>query len=226
VAAELSGRDRVLAGLVARHGPPRLGRPVPVDARFAVLARSIVSQQLAGAAVRAIHSRFADALGGRVSADTVLRVGPDGLAGCGLSRAKVEALTDLATRVDGGTVQLDRIGRMDDAEVVEHLVQVRGIGVWTAEMFLLMALGRPDVWPVGDFGVRSGYALAWGTPAPPSPGRLAELGDRFRPYRSAVAWYCWRSADEAKAQAARGQDRGRARGREGTGRARRPKVGA
>ncbi|MHB8219942.1 MAG: DNA-3-methyladenine glycosylase family protein [Acidimicrobiales bacterium] len=202
VLAELSGRDRVLDGLMARHGPARLGRPVPVDARFAVLVRSIVSQQLAGSAARAIHARVADALGGRVTPDGVLGARPDALAGCGLSRAKVAAVTDLADRVARGQVQLARIGRLDDAAVVDHLVQVRGIGVWTAEMFLLVALARPDVWPVGDLGVRTGYALAWRTPSLPSPARLGELGDRFRPFRSTVAWYCWRVADQAKQSAA------------------------
>jgi len=196
--AELSGRDPVLDRLVARHGPPRLGRPVPADARFAVLVRSIVSQQLAGSAARAIHSRVVDALGGRVTPDAVLGTRPDRLAACGLSRAKVASVTDLAGRVDRGQVQLARIGRLDDAAVVDHLVQVRGIGVWTAEMFLLTALSRPDVWPVGDLGVRSGYALAWGTGSLPSASLLEELGEPFRPYRSAVAWYCWRVADEAK----------------------------
>jgi DNA-3-methyladenine glycosylase II len=104
-------------------------------------------------------------------------------------------VTDLAQKVISGQVSLDRIGRLSDEEVVEHLVQVRGIGRWTAEMFLLGTLGRLDVWPTGDYGVRAGFASAWGLPEIPAPADLVEFGEPFRPYRSVVAWYCWRVAD-------------------------------
>lgn len=197
-ASELAARDPVLADLVERHGPARLGRRVPVGTRFALLIRSICYQQLAGQAASAIHTRFIAALGGEVTPDRVLAAPPDVLTGAGLSRAKVMAVTDLANKVSAGQVSLERIGRLADDEVVTHLVQVRGIGVWTAEMFLLSSLGRIDVWPVGDFGVRAGYAIAWGLDEPPSPKELAGLGERFRPYRSVVAWYCWKAADERK----------------------------
>lgn len=196
---ELARRDPVLADLVERHGPARLGKQVPAGTRFAVLSRSICYQQLAGQAASAIHNRFVVALGGEVTPERVLTVPADVLTGAGLSRAKVLAITDLAAKVAGGQVSLGRIGRLGDEEVVAHLVQVRGIGVWTAEMFLLSSLGRLDVWPVGDFGVRAGYAAAWGLDEPPSPKELARLGERFRPYRSVVAWYCWKAADERKA---------------------------
>jgi len=196
---DLIARDRVLAALVERHGPARLGRPIPVDARFAALARAICSQQLAGQAARAIHARFVDVLGGEVTPGRVLAAGQPALRACGLSGAKVAAVTDLAAKVAGGQVPLGRVGRLTDDEVVRHLVQVRGVGVWTAEMFLMNALARPDVWPVGDLGVRTGYAAAWGLEVTPSPRRLASLGDRFRPHRSLVAWYCWREADRRKA---------------------------
>lgn len=199
---ELAAVDPVLAALVARHGPARLGHRVPAGTRFAVLTRSILYQQLARQAARAIHARFVAALGGEVTPARVLATPPDVLAGCGLSRAKAAAIADLAAKVASGQVSLERIGRLPDEEVVAHLVQVRGIGVWTAEMFLLSSLGRLDVWPVGDFGVRAGYAAAWGLVEPPSPKELTALGERFRPYRSVVAWYCWRAADERKAAAA------------------------
>ncbi len=195
---ELAKRDQVLADLVERHGQARLGRRVPAGTRFAVLSRSICYQQLAGQAAKAIHDRFVLALGGEVTPERVLATPVDVLTGAGLSRAKVMAVTDLAAKVAGGQVSLGRIGGMADDEVVDHLVQVRGIGVWTAEMFLLSSLGRLDVWPVGDFGVRGGYAVAWGLDEPPSPKELAVLGERFRPYRSVVAWYCWKAADERK----------------------------
>ena len=171
-------------------------RPVPAGARFGVLARAICSQQLAGAAAEAIFARFVTAVGGEVTPERVLAAPPAALAGCGLSGAKAASVRDLAAKVGDGEVSLDRIGRLDDEAVVAHLTAVRGIGVWTAEMFLLGALGRPDVWPVGDLGVRTGYALAWGLDQVPAPGELSALGERFRPYRSAVSWYCWRAADD------------------------------
>jgi len=117
------------------------------------------------------------------------------LRGAGLSAAKAAAITDLAQKVTDGRVSLERIGRLGDEEVIDHLVQVRGIGRWTAEMFLLGTLGRLDVWPVGDYGVRAGFASAWGLPEIPAPAELLGLGDRFRPYRSIVAWYSWQVVD-------------------------------
>ena len=196
-AAAACGRaDPVLAALVQRHGTPPPRAHVPGPLRFAALARSIVYQQLAGNAAAAIHGRFAAALGGTVTPAAVLATPPEVLAACGLSRSKAAAITDLAERVSAGQVSLDRIGRLPDEAVVEHLVQVRGIGRWTAEMFLIGALGRLDVWPVGDYGVRAGYARGWGLTAIPAPAELVVHGERYRPYRSVVAWYCWRVMDE------------------------------
>jgi DNA-3-methyladenine glycosylase II len=114
--------------------------------------------------------------------------------GAGLSGSKTASLLDLAAKVDDGAVRLDRIGRLSDREVVEHLVAVRGIGPWTADMFLIFTLGRRDVWPVGDYGVRVGYSRAYGLAEVPSAKELEPLGDRFRPYRTLAAWYCWRVA--------------------------------
>jgi len=200
VASDLARRDPVLARLVERYGPPRLGARVPVERRFAVLARAILYQQLAGGAARAIHGRFVAALDGEVTPERVLAAGPDVLATAGLSGAKAAAVRDLAEKVVTGEVALAGLGRQSDDDVVAHLVRVRGIGRWTAEMFLLSSLRRPDVWPVDDFGVRAGYARAWHLDAHPSPAELAPLGERFRPLRSTVAWYCWRVADEPKAE--------------------------
>jgi DNA-3-methyladenine glycosylase II len=193
---ELSRRDVVMKELIARHGPPPLPRPVPAQQRFAALARSILYQQLAGRAAEAIHGRFVNVLGGDVTPKAVLACSPAELAGCGLSRAKAAAIVDLAQRVDSGEIALVRIGRLTDQDVVDHLVQVRGVGPWTAQMFLMGTLGRRDVWPTGDYGVRAGFGLAFGHDEMPSPKELELLGDRFRPYRSVVAWYCWRAADD------------------------------
>jgi DNA-3-methyladenine glycosylase II len=196
VCAELARRDPVLAGLVERHGVYRLHAAPRADQRFAALAQSITYQQLAGRAAAAIHGRLVAALGGEVTPTSVLALSEDDLRACGLSRAKAASIRDLALKVDSGQVALDRIGRLSDDDVVEHLVQVRGIGRWTAEMFLMFSLRRLDVWPVGDLGVRAGYAAAWGLAEAPTPGRLEELGEPFRPYRSPVAWYCWRAVEQ------------------------------
>jgi 3-methyladenine DNA glycosylase/8-oxoguanine DNA glycosylase len=199
---ELSSRDPVVAGLVARHGRPQFPARAHGSARFESLARSIVFQQLAGNAATAIHRRLVEGLGGEVTPEAILACGPEGLRAFGLSGAKAAALTDLASKVADGKVSFARIGRLSDAEVVEHLVQVRGVGPWTAEMFLMFTLRRPDVWPTGDYGVRAGYAAAWGLAAMPSPRELEALGERFRPHRSLVAWYCWRAAEDRRSDGA------------------------
>lgn len=195
-AAELARRDPVIAGLLAAHGPPRLSRPAPGPARFAALARSIVYQQLNGRAAATIHGRLVTVLGGALSAQAVLAADEATLRSAGLSRSKAAAVVDLADKVASGAVRLERIGRLTDEEVVSELVQVRGVGRWTAEMFLMFTLGRLDVWPTGDYGVRVGYARAWGLPEVPTPLSLAAHGDRFRPYRSVAAWYCWRAVEQ------------------------------
>lgn len=195
VAAGLAERDPVVAGLVDRHGPPRITK-VPTSGRFASLARSIVFQQLAGSAASAIHGRLVAYLGDSVSPEAVLAHGVEDLMTCGLSRSKARALRDLAARVAQGQVRLERLGRLSDDQVVEHLTQVWGVGRWTAEMFLLFTLGRRDVWPLDDYGVRVGFAAAWELPETPSRLELDALGAPFRPYRSVVAWYCWRAAEE------------------------------
>ena len=194
---ELAAADPVLARLIERHGPPPPHRRVPVDQRFDHLARGIVYQQLAGRAAASIHGRMVGALGGTVTAERVLATPEVELRACGLSGAKTASLLDLADKVASGEVALERLGRLPDEDVVAHLTVVRGIGPWTAQMFLMTALSRLDVWPTGDYGVRAGYARAWGMDALPDPKDLHGLGEPFRPYRSLVAWYCWRAADES-----------------------------
>lgn len=196
----LAARDPVVGELASRHGLPRLGagRRTPASTRFAALAESILYQQLAGRAAAAIHARFVAALDGEVTAERVLATDPDRLAACGLSGAKLSAVRDLADKVIAGEVTFDRIGRLSDDDVVAQLTQVRGVGRWTAEMFLIFTLGRRDVWPVDDYGVRAGYASAWSLDAMPKPTELHALGEPYRPLRSLVAWYCWRAAEERR----------------------------
>ena len=193
-AAILAERDPVLRRLVAEAGPARV-QP-PTETHFATLVRAIVYQQLAGAAAAAIHGRLIAALGGEVAPERLLSLSPETLRSVGLSAAKVASLQDLAAKVLDETVVLDPTGlrAQSDAEVVARLSEVRGIGKWTAEMFLMFQLRRLDVWPTGDLGVRKGFGLAWGIPTPTAK-ELEPLGDPFRPYRSVLAWYCWRAAE-------------------------------
>jgi len=191
----LQGVDPVLDELVERFGPARLRSPTPASQRFETLARAIAYQQLNGNAAATIWGRTVEALAGDVSPETVLAHAPERLRACGLSAAKTASLVDLATRTALGELPLETIGRLPDEEVVELLVTVRGIGRWTAQMFLMSSLGRLDVWPTGDYGVRNGYSKAWSLPAMPSEKELEPLGDRFAGGRSLVAWYCWRAAD-------------------------------
>jgi DNA-3-methyladenine glycosylase II len=192
-AAILAERDPVMRRLVADAGPARV-RP-PTDSHFETLVRAIVYQQLAGAAAAAIHGRLTAALG-EVTPERLLALPTEALRTAGLSARKAASLQDLASKVLDGTVVLDPAGLRaeSDAEVVERLSTVLGIGTWTAQMFLMFQLRRLDVWPTGDLGVRKGFGLAWGIPTP-TPKQLEPLGDPYRPYRSVVAWYCWRAAE-------------------------------
>jgi DNA-3-methyladenine glycosylase II len=190
----LADRDPVIARLVADAGPPRFR--LSHESHFGALVRAIVYQQLAGAAAAAIHGRLTAALDGAVEPEGLLALSPEALRAVGLSANKVASLRDLATKVLDGTVILAprRLARVSDEEVIARLSTVRGIGTWTAEMFLIFQLRRLDVWPTGDLGVRRGYGLAWKVPMP-SARELEPLGEPFRPYRSVVAWYCWRAAE-------------------------------
>jgi DNA-3-methyladenine glycosylase II len=193
-ASVLAERDAVIARLLADAGPPRFRRPH--DSPFAALVRAIVYQQLAGAAAAAIHGRLIDALGADVRPEVLLALPDESLRSAGLSKNKMSSLRDLATKALDGTLELTPRGlsRQDDAEVTERLSSVRGIGPWTADMFMMFQLRRLDIWPTGDFGVRRGYGLAWGI-AMPSAKELEPLGEPYRPYRSIAAWYCWRAVE-------------------------------
>lgn len=191
--AELVARDPVIASLFEQAGPPvirRRGRD-----HFGALARSIAYQQLAGKAAAAIHGRFEALFDGQPTPEAVLATPEETLRATGLSKAKTASILDLADKVASEVVPLERIGRLSDDAIVERLTVVRGIGRWTAEMFLIFQLGRLDVWPVDDFGVRAGYAVAYGLAEAPTPKILSDLGEPFRPYRSIAAWYCWRAIE-------------------------------
>jgi DNA-3-methyladenine glycosylase II len=190
----LSERDPVLGRLIAEAGPFQVDPPT--ETHVAALVRAISYQQLAGAAARAIHGRLIAALGGEVTPERFLSLPPETLRAAGLSANKAASIGDLATKVRDGSVVLDPAALRDlgDDEVVAMLAGVRGIGTWTAQMFLMFQLLRLDVWPTGDLGVRKGFGLAWGMPTP-KPKQLEALGEPYRPYRTVVAWYCWRAAE-------------------------------
>lgn len=198
-ADEVARQDRVMAGLMQRTGPFHL--PRPASGHFAALAESILYQQLAGAAAAAIHRRFVALFDGDPTPAAVLALHPRTLRAAGLSGSKVASIRDLAGKVMDGTLPLRHIGRRSDEEVIERLTVVRGIGRWTAEMFLMFQLRRLDVWPVGDYGVRQGYALAYGLRKLPTPQRLETEGERFRPYRTVAAWFCWQAVHEHRKRA-------------------------
>jgi 3-methyladenine DNA glycosylase/8-oxoguanine DNA glycosylase len=181
---------------VAAVGPCELRRGRPRRTHFAELARAICYQQLAGAAARAIHGRFEALYDAAPSPEAVLATPDTELRAVGLSASKAASIRDLAAKVVDGTVEVDRLARRTDERVIEELTQVRGIGRWTAEMFLMFQLGRLDVWPVDDFGVRKGYMALYRLPEMPTARALRPLGDAFRPHRSVAAWYCWRAVDD------------------------------
>lgn len=182
-----------MASLIKRAGAMDLRDPFGDS--FAALVRSIMYQQLAGAAAATIHGRFLKLFTGALSPAAVLALPEGAMRAAGVSGSKAAAVADLARKVEDGTVPLHDVDGLSDDELVARLVQVRGIGRWTAEMFLIFQLRRLDVWPVDDYGVRKGWAMAHKLKDLPTPRALKAEGDRFRPYRTVAAWYCWRAVD-------------------------------
>ena len=194
-AAALHRRDRKLARVIDRVGPPDLRRGRPRQEHFAELVRAVCYQQLAGAAARAIHGRFLELFDDGPTPEAVLALPVRRIRAVGLSASKTRTIRDLAAHVVSGEVELDRVARLSDDQIVAELTAVWGIGQWTAEMFLIFQLGRLDVWPVDDFGVRKGFGRIQGMNPAPTARELEPLGERYRPYRSVAAWYCWRAVD-------------------------------
>jgi DNA-3-methyladenine glycosylase II len=187
------GKDRVFGPWVKQVGSIRV--PVSGEPPFYYLVRAIVFQQLAGAAARTIHGRVIEALGGDVSPAKVLRVRDATLRKAGLSGNKLAAIRDLAAKVKSGEVDVSDLEDQTDEEVTRRLTTVKGIGPWSAHMYLMFRLHRRDVWPVGDLGVRSGFARIHGLADLPAQKELELLGEHYRPWRSAAAFYCWRALE-------------------------------
>ena len=193
----IAATDPRIAALIARS--PRYNiKPAPLIRPFDALAESIAYQQLSGKAAATIFGRMRALYPRRRYLDPkkILATPDESFRAAGLSRSKIAAVKDLAAKTIDGTVPSARaIARMSDEEIILRLTEVRGIGRWTVEMLLLFDLGRPDVWPVDDYGVRKGFAKTFGKRKLPTPKQLMKLGDKWRPYRSIAAWYFWRALD-------------------------------
>jgi DNA-3-methyladenine glycosylase II len=185
----LSRRDAVLRTLMTRVGRCTLE---PGGDCFAALVRAVVAQMISTKAARAITMRLETMVGG-LAPERILAAGEERLRGAGLSGSKAQALADLAAHVADGRLPLTRLEELDDEEVIARLVPIRGIGRWTAEMFLIFSLGRLDVLPVDDFGLRAGVRDQYRLKELPGRAALRELGECWRPYRSVATWYLWRS---------------------------------
>ena len=186
-------RDPAMARLIQRVGPMDLRDASPDS--FAALVRSIMYQQLAGAAASAILGRFLKLFAEGLDPAAVLALPAGSMRAAGVSGSKEAAITDLARKVADGTVPLGDVDSLTDDELKARLVQVRGIGPWTAEMFLIFQLRRLDVWPVDDYGVRKGWTIAHRKREMITPRALQAEGEKFRPYRTIAAWYCWRAVE-------------------------------
>lgn len=197
-AAHLSRVDKTLGRLIRKAGPFNL--TVKRRSPFEALVEAVTHQQLNGTAAKTILGRvLALYPGKRFPAPADLLGTPDRkLRAAGLSRAKTLSMKDIAAKTVAGLIPASRgLSKLSDAEIIERLTAVRGVGPWTVEMLLMFTLGRPDVLPATDFGVRKGFALTYGLPELPAPKALLAHGERWKPHRSAAAWYLWRAVDLA-----------------------------
>ena len=200
----LARRCKIMRRLIKTHGPCML---VPETGRspFESLVRAVAHQQLNGTAAETILRRFRALFSGKrfPSAGRLATVKDDALRASGFSWAKIASLRDIAAKTLDGTIPSSRaIRAMPDAEIIERLVQVRGVGRWTVEMMLIFKLGRPDIFPADDFGVRNGFRIAHGLDELPKPKDLLLHAERWRPHGTTAAWYFWRAADAGKTQRA------------------------
>ena len=201
----LAAADPVMAGLIERLGERsviqrRRGAPKP-DA-YGALLRTVVGQQISTAAARTIYGRVLDIFGGRTpSPRQLLETSEDDLRAAGLSRPKVGYIRDLAAHVESGELEIDRLDELSDEEVIEEIVAVRGFGRWSAEMFLIFHLERPDVISGGDLGIRRAIQIGLGMAEMPTPAEVAEIGERWSPYRSLASIYLWESLSKLPADA-------------------------
>lgn len=188
----LTQADPVLAAIISRHGPCTLQ---PQRRYFTALAEAILSQQLSVKAAATIFKRFKEKLDGRVTSENILELTDAQFRAAGVSRQKMAYLRDLAVKWQNGVIVHRRLAKMRDDEVIQALTQVKGIGRWTAEMFLIFSLMRPDVLPVDDLGFRKAVQIAYKLRKLPSAGKIEQLAESWKPYRSVATWYMWASLD-------------------------------
>jgi DNA-3-methyladenine glycosylase II len=193
-------RDPILAALIREYGPCGLAAAQRAD-HFSALVRAIIFQQLSTKAASTIHGRLIALLpNGELTPATLAAVADEQLRAAGISRQKASYLRDLCEKVSAGVVPLDDVDRMDDEEVIAALTKIKGIGRWSAEMFLMFRLHRPDVLPVGDLGIVNAVKKVYGLRKKPTPDRLRRMGEAWKPYRSVASWYLWRSLGNAPGQ--------------------------
>lgn len=190
----LKRSDPVIRDIIERVGPYRIQYREPV---FETLVRSIVFQQLSGLAAGTIYGRLADKTGEPITPKAILKLTPEKMRALGLSRQKTEYIRDLARRTNAGELDFDACPDLTDEEIIERFTAVKGVGIWTVQMFLIFALRRPDVLPTGDLGVRNAIKKAYGLEEMPKPTEVERYGEAWRPYCSVASWYLWRSLENA-----------------------------
>jgi DNA-3-methyladenine glycosylase II len=189
----LKKADPVMAAIIAKAGPYRVGYTDPV---FQTLVRSIVYQQLHGKAALTIFNRLAEAVKVKpMTPEAVLKLRPQKMRAVGLSKQKTLYIRERARLTRDGEIQFERLPEMEDAALIETLTRVKGVGVWTVQMFLMFALQRPNVLPVGDLGVRAAMKKAYGLAELPKPQEMERIAEAWHPYRSVASWYLWRSLE-------------------------------
>ncbi len=192
--SHLKNADAVMARIIGAVGPYKI---VYREPDFTTLARSIVYQQVSGAAAATMLTRLTAAAGrgGQLSPKKILDLGVEGLRPCGISRQKASYLLDLSEKTRQKAIDFRKMRELPDDEVIRQLTAVKGVGVWTAQMFLMFALQRHDILPTGDLGVRNAIWKAYGLETPPAPREIERIGAPWRPYASVASWYLWRSLD-------------------------------
>jgi DNA-3-methyladenine glycosylase II len=188
----LRRNDPVLSEIIGRVGDYDIQFR---DPDLETLVKSIVYQQLSGRVASVIFARLAQAAGGRLTPESILKLRPARMRALGLSRQKTAYIRDLARHARAGRVVFEELMALDDGAVIERLTQVKGVGVWTVHMFLIFALRRTDVLPIGDLGIRNAIRKAYGMPEPPTPAEIEAMAQRWRPYCTVASWYLWRSLE-------------------------------
>jgi DNA-3-methyladenine glycosylase II len=195
--ADLSQRDRRLAALIAKHPLCTVGRnPKPIS-HFEALVESVISQQLAVKAADTIHARLVKLAGGKIAPGKVLQISEPAMREAGVSGAKYKTIQGLADAAHSKRIDINKLHEIEsDEEIFAQLTSLWGIGPWTVDMFMMNQLGRLDIWPTGDLGVRRGYEKIYKLKEDITPKDLDKKGVKFKPYRSIVAWYCWRALEK------------------------------